>query len=114
MDIGTINDRIEKGFYSNAQLAIDDFELIFENCFKYNYPTCDVFKMGKSVLNFFRASISRMPQYKESVSNAESQHPHSHHYHTPVTESDHQPVSPIPLISSNHSPRSETPTPLMA
>ena len=74
MDLGTIKTRIKNGFYANAQLAIDDFELTFENCFKFNRPQDDVFMMGQSVLEFFRASISKMPQ-DEKISNKYAQMP---------------------------------------
>ena len=74
MDLGTIKARIKNGFYANAQLAIDDFELTFENCFKFNRPQDDVFKMGQAVLEFFRASISKMPQ-DEKISNKYVQTP---------------------------------------
>jgi len=38
MDMGTIRKRIESFYYMNAQECIDDFNLMFSNCYKYNKP----------------------------------------------------------------------------
>ncbi len=36
MDMGTIKKRIENTFYSNAKECIEDFDLMFNNCYTYN------------------------------------------------------------------------------
>jgi len=38
MDMGTIKKRLELFHYLNAQECIDDFQLMFTNCYKYNKP----------------------------------------------------------------------------
>src|SRR5699024_3115576 len=42
MDLGTIKKRLENYWYFSAQECIDDFNLMFENCFRYNKPGEDV------------------------------------------------------------------------
>jgi hypothetical protein len=36
MDLGTIKSKLNGGMYSCSQQCIDDFELMFNNCFDYN------------------------------------------------------------------------------
>ena len=36
MDMGTIKKRIENTFYLNAKECIEDFDLMFNNCYTYN------------------------------------------------------------------------------
>jgi len=38
MDMGTIRKRLESFDYASAQECIDDFNLMFSNCCKYNKP----------------------------------------------------------------------------
>ena len=38
MDMGTIRKRLELFHYVSAQECIDDFQLMFANCYKYNKP----------------------------------------------------------------------------
>jgi len=38
MDMGTIKRRLESFYYVSAQECIDDFNLMFANCYKYNKP----------------------------------------------------------------------------
>jgi len=38
MDLGTIKKRLESFHYLNGQECIDDFHLMFANCYKYNKP----------------------------------------------------------------------------
>lgn len=39
MDMGTIKKKLESTSYHTAQECIDDFRLIFNNCYLYNKPT---------------------------------------------------------------------------
>lgn len=36
--MGTIRKRLESFYYASAQECIDDFNLMFSNCCKYNKP----------------------------------------------------------------------------
>jgi len=38
MDLGTIKRQLESYHYLSAQECIDDFQLMFANCYKYNKP----------------------------------------------------------------------------
>lgn len=39
MDLGTIKKKLNQKKYANAQACIDDFRLMFKNCYTYNRPT---------------------------------------------------------------------------
>ena len=38
MDMGTIKKKLENNVYHSGQECIDDFRLMFKNCFIYNKP----------------------------------------------------------------------------
>ena len=38
MDMGKIKKRLESFHYLSAQECVDDFQLMFANCYKYNKP----------------------------------------------------------------------------
>lgn len=38
MDLGTIKRKLENMEYNNAKECIDDFNLMVDNCYKYNKP----------------------------------------------------------------------------
>lgn len=38
MDLGTIKKKLENNEYNNAKECIDDFNLMVDNCYKYNKP----------------------------------------------------------------------------
>jgi len=49
MDLGTIKKRLESFHYVNGQECIDDFSLMFTNCYKYNKPG-DVCTLASTVM----------------------------------------------------------------
>lgn len=51
MDLGTVRNKFEKGFYSTAEQFMDDVQQIFENCYTYNPPNSDVCIMAKQLEN---------------------------------------------------------------
>ena len=57
MDLGTIRKRVESFYYMNAQECIDDFNLMFSNCYKYNKPG-DVCTSSDCLLYSYAARIS--------------------------------------------------------
>ena len=38
MDLGTVKKKLEHGDYNNALECIEDFKLVFNNCYFYNKP----------------------------------------------------------------------------
>ena len=38
MDLGTIKKKLMRKDYYNAQECVDDFRLVFKNCYTYNTP----------------------------------------------------------------------------
>jgi Bromodomain len=61
MDLGTITKRLENYYYSDAQACINDFKAMFTNCYTYNKPTEDVFKMAQELEKVFLAKLAMMP-----------------------------------------------------
>eukprot|EP00047_Mylnosiga_fluctuans_P001870 m.222246 g.222246 ORF g.222246 m.222246 type:complete len:844 (-) comp10732_c0_seq1:3505-6036(-) len=61
MDLGTIKKRLRSGYYANAAACLADFELMFNNCYRYNRPTEDVYKMGQELERVYRDKLSGLP-----------------------------------------------------
>ena len=38
MDFGTVKKKLDRVDYMNAQECIEDFKLVWNNCYKYNKP----------------------------------------------------------------------------
>mmetsp|Transcript_12470 Transcript_12470/g.12227 ORF Transcript_12470/g.12227 Transcript_12470/m.12227 type:complete len:114 (+) Transcript_12470:1570-1911(+) len=54
MDFGTIKNRLSSNQYHRCQEFLDDVQLVFDNCFKYNGEDSHVGKMCKSVREEYR------------------------------------------------------------
>lgn len=65
MDLGTVKKRLENNFYWKAQEAIDDFQVMFDNCYTYNKPGEDVVVMAQALEKMFKSKLTQMP--KEEV-----------------------------------------------
>ena len=63
MDFGTIQSNMKAGLYSNAKEFYNDSKLVFANCFKFNPPTDDVYKMGKSLEELFDKTWENKDQW---------------------------------------------------
>ena len=53
MDLGTVKNKLHSNRYRNIQEFIDDINLIFNNCIKYNGEDSSVGKMCKIVRDEF-------------------------------------------------------------
>uniref|UniRef100_A0AAY3ZUJ3 Bromodomain containing 2 n=1 Tax=Denticeps clupeoides TaxID=299321 RepID=A0AAY3ZUJ3_9TELE len=62
MDMGTIKKRLENNYYRNAQECIQDFTLMFTNCYMYNKRGEDIVLMAETLEKLFLQKISEMPQ----------------------------------------------------
>jgi bromodomain-containing factor 1 len=53
MDFGTVSANLKNGQYANAKEFYTDSKLVFSNCYKFNPPTDEVYKMGKLLEEVF-------------------------------------------------------------
>ena len=54
MDFGTVKHRLNINYYHRLQEFIDDMQLVFENCIKFNGEDSQVGKMCKNVREEFK------------------------------------------------------------
>jgi bromodomain-containing factor 1 len=66
MDLSTIEKKLNAGVYPVVQAFIDDFNLMVENCVKFNGPENPITKMGKNMQAMFERSMKSMPEEKVS------------------------------------------------
>uniref|UniRef100_A0A3P9BT69 Bromodomain, testis-specific n=1 Tax=Maylandia zebra TaxID=106582 RepID=A0A3P9BT69_9CICH len=66
MDLGTIKKRLKNSYYWQAVDCIEDFNIMFTNCYAYNQPGDDIVFMAKTLEKLFLQKLSKMPQ-KEFV-----------------------------------------------
>lgn len=59
MDLGTVANNLKNGDYENAKAFYNDCKLIFSNCYKFNPPTDEVYKMGKATEALFEMEWER-------------------------------------------------------
>eukprot|EP00048_Salpingoeca_helianthica_P022150 m.16627 g.16627 ORF g.16627 m.16627 type:complete len:964 (-) comp6946_c0_seq1:351-3242(-) len=62
MDLGSIKNRLRSGYYEKAAACIADIELTFQNCYLYNKPNDDVYRMGQELDRLFHERLSGLPQ----------------------------------------------------
>ncbi|XP_021706206.1 homeotic protein female sterile isoform X2 [Aedes aegypti] len=65
MDLGTIKKRLENNYYWTSKESIQDFNIMFSNCYVYNKPGEDVVVMAQALEKLFLTKVSLMP--KEEV-----------------------------------------------
>ena len=62
MDMGSIKRRLESNQYSSAEDCIQDFNMMFTNCYTYNRPGEDIVIMCQSLEKAFLTKLANMPQ----------------------------------------------------
>jgi bromodomain-containing factor 1 len=72
MDISTIEKKLNGGEYPVAQVLVDDFNLMIENCVKFNGPENPVTKMGKNIQATFEKGFKSLPPEQVFLSTATS------------------------------------------
>ena len=60
--MGTIKRRLENNFYKKAEDCIQDFNLMFTNCYTYNRPSEDIVVMCQQLEKIFLQKLTQMPQ----------------------------------------------------
>lgn len=61
MDFGTIKKKLEHNDYTCAKECIEEFKLVFTNCYGYNKPGEDIVIMAEVLEKFFDEKLSMMP-----------------------------------------------------
>ncbi|XP_004841337.1 bromodomain testis-specific protein isoform X2 [Heterocephalus glaber] len=67
MDLNTIKKRLENKYYGTASECIEDFNVMFSNCYLYNKPGDDVVLMAQALEKLFMQKLSQMPQEEQVV-----------------------------------------------
>jgi len=58
MDLGTVRKRLAHNFYSNPRLFVQDMNLIWNNCMKYNGPLHIISKYAEDLKDYFNQQLS--------------------------------------------------------
>ncbi|KAI8043873.1 bromodomain-containing protein 3 [Drosophila gunungcola] len=112
MDLGTIKKRLHNNYYWQADEALDDFELIFENCMLFNLEGTLVHQAGKELRNAFYTRLASI-----DLSREEELKPKQEKRKRKATDAqDTAPVSAVapPLAPSRTSRHCPTPIPGMS
>ena len=54
MDFGTVKQRLNSNYYHRMQEFVDDLDLVFLNCARFNGEESSVSRMGKCVRDEFK------------------------------------------------------------
>ncbi|XP_047729390.1 bromodomain testis-specific protein [Prionailurus viverrinus] len=71
MDLNTIKKRLEHKYYMKASECIEDFNIMFSNCYLYNKPGDDIVLMAQALEKLFRQKLSQMPQEEQIIRGKE-------------------------------------------
>ncbi|XP_036762374.2 bromodomain testis-specific protein [Manis pentadactyla] len=71
MDLNTIKKRLEHKYYVNASECIEDFNIMFSNCYLYNKPGDDIVLMAQALEKLYRQKLSQMPQEEQVIDGKE-------------------------------------------
>jgi bromodomain-containing factor 1 len=64
MDLSTIRKKLDTGAYSRPEQFEGDIRTMFANCYAYNQPDSDVYRLGKELEAIFDAKWAQKPQAK--------------------------------------------------
>ncbi|GAB0096092.1 homeotic protein female sterile [Sergentomyia squamirostris] len=70
MDLGTIKKRLENNYYTTSKECIQDFNIMFSNCYVYNQPDEDVVLMAQILEKLFLNKVARMPKEEFEIETA--------------------------------------------
>ena len=60
MDFSTIRNKLEQDQYQSVEEALDDMQLIYDNCMLYNEEGCDIFRMAKRMEELTRNEVNKV------------------------------------------------------
>jgi histone acetyltransferase len=69
MDLSTMEERLEQGFYTTPQILIDDLKLIFSNCRQYNDPTTVYAKCASKMEKYMWTLVQEIAEWADLVEN---------------------------------------------
>merc|ERR1719234_2003081 len=70
MDLATIKAKLENGRYCTAIECIEDFKVVFYNCYKNNQPDDTIVEKAHSLEKFLEAKLVLMPKEEQEVDDA--------------------------------------------
>ena len=59
MDLGTIKEKLENDNYSDINEIVNDFDLIWENCFTFNKVGSEIYKMAQYCKKLFKKQMEK-------------------------------------------------------
>ena len=62
MDLSTVESKLATGAYPVVQAVVDDFNLMIDNCVKFNGLENPVTKMGRNMQATFEKGMKTLPQ----------------------------------------------------
>ena len=65
MDLGTIKEKLENDEYSDINQIVNDFDLIWENCFTFNKVGSDIYKSAQYCKKLFKKQMEK--QFKNYI-----------------------------------------------
>jgi Bromodomain len=74
MDLGTMETKLTQGEYSSAQAFVDDFNMMIDNCVKFNGQENPVTKMAKNIQASFEKGIKTLPPETVSFTTHQTKH----------------------------------------
>ncbi|CAG8477562.1 1028_t:CDS:2 [Ambispora gerdemannii] len=72
-DLQTIGNKLENDQYENAKVFEDDIRLMFRNCYTYNPPGSDVYRMGQQLEAVFDKKWREKPIPQQRAPSVENQ-----------------------------------------
>ncbi|ULT81240.1 hypothetical protein L3Y34_011252 [Caenorhabditis briggsae] len=66
MDLRTIEKRLRNSYYWSVDDAIKDIKQMFNNCYKFNPPEYDVYKMAKTLESQMMSQLAKLPTEVEA------------------------------------------------
>ena len=66
MDFGTIKTKLDNGEYENAKEFEADAKQVFQNCYKFNRPGDDIYKIGQELESIFDSEWARKRNWIEA------------------------------------------------
>lgn len=69
MDLGTIKQRLNLGYYRKAEGCLRDLFSMFHNCYVFNKPGDDVVSMGQKLEEIAREKLKSIPYPEEEIVN---------------------------------------------
>ncbi|GAU95456.1 hypothetical protein RvY_07070-2 [Ramazzottius varieornatus] len=61
MDMGTIKKRLENFWYTSGQQCVEDFRLMFNNCYRYNPPGHIIYQWAQELEKNLNSRLSSLP-----------------------------------------------------